>query len=169
MFFLRRRSKQRSRGQALVETALVLPIVILLLLLAVDLGRIFFTTIELRNAAHEASMHGGTNPAATCVDLKPFVDREMGTIAPNDAVCGALGGGSGRVYITSFACENYGTATPCGATPYAAQAKLRYKVRLEYRFQPVVPFVGALTGNGVGGSIALRTENRSPVLVGYGD
>jgi Flp pilus assembly protein TadG len=171
MLFLRRRSKQRSKGQALVETALVLPILVLLLLLAVDLGRIFFTTIELRNAAHEASMYGGTNPTSLCTDLKPFVDREMGTVTPNDAVCGALGPASGRVYITDWACEDYGNAPPraCGETPYPAQAKLLYKVRLDYRFQPVVPFVGALTGNGVGGSIAIHIENRSPVLVGYGN
>jgi Flp pilus assembly protein TadG len=169
MLNLRRRSKQRSRGQALVETALVLPILVMLLLLAVDLGRVFFATIELRNAAHEASMYGGTNPTSACTDLKPFVDREMGTVAPNDALCGALGAASGRVYITSFACEDYGNGTACGNTPYPAQAKLRYKVRLDYRFQPVVPFVGLLTGNGVGGSITLHIENRSPVLVGYGD
>ena len=38
---------------------------------------------------------------------------------------------------------------------------------LEYRFQPVVPLVGFLTGTGMGGSLPIRVENRSPVLVGY--
>ena len=40
-------------------------------------------------------------------------------------------------------------------------------VRLDYRFQPVMPLVGLLTGNGMGGSIPLGVENRNPVLVGY--
>ena len=50
---------------------------------------------------------------------------------------------------------------------YPADADLRYHVKLELRFQPVVPFVGFLTGNGMGGSLPIRVENRSPVLVGY--
>ena len=38
-----RRLRPRTRGQALVEFALVLPIMILVLLLAIDFGRLFFS------------------------------------------------------------------------------------------------------------------------------
>jgi hypothetical protein len=167
--FLRRRS-ERSRGQALVETALILPILVLILLLAIDLGRVFFTTIDMRNAAHEATMLGGTEPESVCADLKGTIDIQMGRGGePNAAVCGALTTTTDIVYITNFGCERVDPGPACSpwAPAYPADADLRYLVRLEYRFQPVVPLVGFLTGNGMGGSLPIRVENRSPVLIGY--
>jgi Flp pilus assembly protein TadG len=166
---LLRRLKRTSRGQALVETAIVLPIVVLLLLFAIDLGRVFFSAIDLRNAAHEATMLGGTKPDATCAEMKAAVDQEMGRSGSDAAVCGVLGSTNGIVYITSAACEREDPGPNCGtwSPPYAADADLRYHVILRYRFQPVVPLVGFLTGNGIGGSIPLLAENLSPVLVDY--
>lgn len=40
-----------SRGQALVETALLLPVLALLLVMAIDFGRVFFGWVALQNAA----------------------------------------------------------------------------------------------------------------------
>jgi Flp pilus assembly protein TadG len=157
----------RPRGQALVETALVLPVLVLVLLLGIDLGRVFFTSIDLRNAAHEATMQGGVDPDVPCADLKLIVDRQMGRSAPDDAICGSLGSITGRVYITNAECERADPGPGCNVTPYPADAEIRYAVRLEYRFQPVVPLVGLLTGNGMGGSLPIAVENRSPVLVDY--
>jgi Flp pilus assembly protein TadG len=163
--FRRHRSHERiSRGQALVETALILPVLLMLLLLAIDLGRVFFFTIDLRNAAHEVTMYGGTRPDATCGEMKAVVDRQMGRTAPEDAICGAFGATAGRVYITRAVCE--GGCSPW-LPPYNADAQLRYAVRLQFRFQPVMPLVGLLTGNGMGGSVPIGVENRSPILVGY--
>lgn len=41
----------QSRGQALVEMALVLPVLALLLVMAIDFGRVFFGSIAIHNAA----------------------------------------------------------------------------------------------------------------------
>ena len=169
--FLRSRSTARSsRGQALVETALILPIIILLLLMGIDLGRVFFTSIDLRNAAHEATMLGGTKPDVVCGDLADTVDRQMGRVGdPNAAVCGALTSTTDVAFIANSGCERADANPDCSpwAPNYPADADLRYRVNIQYRFQPVVPLVGFLTGNGMGGSIPLSVENRSPVLVGY--
>lgn len=166
---LRLRHRRVSRGQALVETALILPILILLLLMAIDFGRVYFTSIDLRNAAHEATMVGGIKPEAVCTgELKPAVDRQMGRSGADGAVCGSLTSTTNIAYITQFGCE--GDPGPDCADypgPYPPAADLRYLVRIEYRFQPVVPLVGFLTGNGVGGSVPIAVENRSPILVGY--
>jgi TadE-like protein len=170
MFLRRRRSERTSRGQALVETALILPIIILLLLLGIDLGRVFFTSIDMRNAAHEATMLGGTAPDATCAEIKDAVDVQMHRVGEtNAAVCGTLTSSIDVVHITNFGCERIDPGPACSpwAPAYPADADLRYLVRLEYRFQPVVPLVGFLTGNGMGGSLPIRVENRSPVLEGY--
>ncbi|HYI67021.1 MAG TPA: PKD domain-containing protein [Candidatus Limnocylindrales bacterium] len=45
----------RSRGQAMVEFALVLPILALLLVMAVDFGRVFFGWVALQNATRIAA------------------------------------------------------------------------------------------------------------------
>jgi len=147
---------------------MVLPILVLLLLLGIDFGRVYFQNINLRNAAHEATMYGGTDPDATCAELKAVIDREMGRTPADGAVCGP-GTASDVVYITEYECERADAGQPCTpwAPPYQADAELRYAVELRYRFQPVVPFVGLLAGQGMGDSIPMRVENRSPVLIGY--
>jgi hypothetical protein len=46
----RRYRKHRTRGQALVEMAIILPVLILLLVMAIDFGRVFFGWVALQNA-----------------------------------------------------------------------------------------------------------------------
>ena len=50
----------RFRGQAMVEFALVVPLFMLLLLLAVDFGRLFFSYVQINNAAREAAAYAAT-------------------------------------------------------------------------------------------------------------
>ena len=52
----------RSRGQGLVEFALISPIFLLFLLIAVDFGRMFFSYVEVSNAAREAAAYAASNP-----------------------------------------------------------------------------------------------------------
>ncbi len=61
---MRRRHSDR-RGQALVEFALVLPVLLLLTLVAVDFGRLFFSYIQVNNAAREGAAYGAGNPTDT--------------------------------------------------------------------------------------------------------
>jgi hypothetical protein len=61
--FRRRTSDQPiSRGQALVEFALVLPILALLLVVAIDFGRVFFGWVSLTNAARIGANYAGYTP-----------------------------------------------------------------------------------------------------------
>lgn len=54
----------RPRGQALVETALLLPLLLILLLGAVDFGRIFFGWVAVTNATRVAANYAATHPDA---------------------------------------------------------------------------------------------------------
>ena len=49
---------KRSRGQSLVELALVLPVLMLLLAGALDLGRLYYSQITITNAAKPGSTDG---------------------------------------------------------------------------------------------------------------
>ncbi len=58
-------SSRATRGQSLVETALILPILLLLLVMSVDFGRVFFGSVQLSNAARVGANYAATNPSAT--------------------------------------------------------------------------------------------------------
>ena len=49
-------TRHHQRGQEMVEAAFILPILILLLLIVVDLGRAFYTYITVIDAARELSL-----------------------------------------------------------------------------------------------------------------
>src|SRR5687768_5746312 len=56
---------RRRQGQSLVELGVALPFVLLLMLGTLDLGRMFFDYIELRNGVREAAAYGSRNPTDT--------------------------------------------------------------------------------------------------------
>jgi Flp pilus assembly protein TadG len=62
---LRRRSSpwsRRSRGQSIVELAIIAPVVLLLLAAALDLGRLFYSQITIANAAREGALAAAQDP-----------------------------------------------------------------------------------------------------------
>jgi PKD repeat protein len=62
---LRDRTTARAgRGQSLVEFALVLPVILLILLVTLDFGRIFLGYINVQNMARIAANYAANNPTA---------------------------------------------------------------------------------------------------------
>lgn len=59
---LRRRGPNRTRGQSLVEFALVLPLLALVLLMAIDFGRVFLGWVELNNVSRIGANFAALNP-----------------------------------------------------------------------------------------------------------
>lgn len=57
--------RQGHRGQAVAELTIILPVFVLLLLVALDFGRMFFSYIEVSNAAREGASYGAGNPTDT--------------------------------------------------------------------------------------------------------
>lgn len=49
--------RQKNRGQELVEFAIMLPLLILLVIGVLDLGRVFFSAITIANAAREGTRY----------------------------------------------------------------------------------------------------------------
>jgi len=75
------RRRRRSRGQGIVEFALILPILILMLLITLDFGRLFMSYITLTNTTRVAANYGATNPGMftgtpNTVSYDAIVDRE---------------------------------------------------------------------------------------------
>ncbi len=55
----------RERGQSLTEMALLLPVLVMLVIGAIDLGRAYFAYVGITNAAREGARAGMDNPTPT--------------------------------------------------------------------------------------------------------
>src|SRR5258708_39701118 len=75
---LARRVLKSHRGQALVETALVVPLVFLILSGVADLGRAFYFKVATTNAAREAAHW------ATLSQNQDFAETPADSIVPDD-------------------------------------------------------------------------------------
>ena len=64
--------RRKSRGQAMVEFALILPIILLLVLLALDLGRVYFGWVGLQNAARIGANYAAIHPDAWSLPDTPL-------------------------------------------------------------------------------------------------
>jgi hypothetical protein len=78
------KKKERESGQALVEFALILPILIVLIFGAIEVGRICYVQITINNAARagvRVASIGGTDTAITnAVDENIIFDTSVHTV-----------------------------------------------------------------------------------------
>ena len=86
-----RRTRHRSRGQSLVELALLLPVMMMLFAGALDLGRVFYSQITIENAAKEGALEAARNP--TSFDNTKPCDKDT-----NRILCLVLNEAKGSLY-----------------------------------------------------------------------
>jgi Flp pilus assembly protein TadG len=87
---IRAKHDRRERGQSLVETGIVFPILLLLLAAVVDFGRAFDAYIVLTNAAREGARWGSVNPELTVEEVERIVVEDV------------LGSGTNIAQMTGF-------------------------------------------------------------------
>ncbi|HXS47577.1 MAG TPA: TadE family protein [Solirubrobacterales bacterium] len=76
------------RGQALLELALVTPLILLIMLGGIGVGLLVLTRIELQHAAQEAAIAGASNGG--CASALGIVPQVLG-YAPDDKECSEAG------------------------------------------------------------------------------
>jgi Flp pilus assembly protein TadG len=114
------RRRAGRRGQAFVELALILPVIMILLMGVLDLGPVFYRYEAIANGAREA--------ARQCAITKSLSSSQLGTIASNEAGAG--------ITLTALAfppCD----ALLVGGTPV--------RVTVSEVYQPVTGFFPSLT------------------------
>ena len=147
MPLLRKRSR-RSRGQSLVEFALTLPLMLLLLLIAFDFGRIYLGWINLQNMTRIAANYAANNPTAWGTPSNPGGDPtatncRLPTVA-----------GTQTAPDPTFA-DGIGDGTSTGIGDTAT-------VRLSCSFGVITPFIS----NIVGGTVSVGSSAVFPVKAG---
>lgn len=119
-----------DRGAALVEMAAVTIFLAFLLLGIVDLGRVIFTSISIRDAVQEGAAFAAYTETVSDVEIE---DRIQGAISNPD--------------LSTATIDLY-----CSADPRDLQDGTRIRVDLEYDVDLITPLVGSM----LGGSISLN-------------
>jgi len=152
-----RKRSRRSRGQSLVEFALTLPLMLLLLMVALDFGRIYLGWINLQNMTRIAANYAANNPTAWSTGDVAAKNRYQKQILEdaNATNCRLpTVAGTQTAPDPTFADGNGdGTSTGIGDTA---------TVRLSCSFGVITPFIS----NIVGGTVSVGSSAVFPVKAG---
>lgn len=125
-----RRARRRSRGQSLVEFALIFPVLILLLVAIFDLGRAVFAYTSITNGAREGARLAIVNQDVTRIktratDQAALADKALSSVTVTFFEVGATGST---------------TVTTCSPLEIGCLAQVQYTTV----FRPATPLISAL-------------------------
>jgi hypothetical protein len=130
---MRRRARRRTRGQAMVEFALVAPMFFLLLFGIIEAGRFIFYYETLSNATREGARYAIVNGANT-------VGCPSGPAAPGSAPCDVPGNNViARVRQSAVGMPAGITATPTWSPDNGRGSTVR--VEASYTYRSLIPLV----------------------------
>lgn len=103
MIRAKRRRKATDRGAAMVEFAILLPLLLLVIAGIVDLGRAFFTQVALSNAAREGARYAVVDSGATAALVQQRAQASAPGLTPplTAAVTLCAGGGTNATVVAS--------------------------------------------------------------------
>lgn len=119
------RVARRTRGQAMVEFALVLPVLLFMLVMTIDVGRLFYSYVGVANAAREgaayaiASDASGNPRARDTSTVAAYALQELTGDASAYAVATVCRDNAGAIIAcTSAVGANGQTVTVTVSTPF---------------------------------------------------
>ena len=124
----------RSRGQALLEFALILPVFMLLFAGALDMGRLYASQIAIANAAREGALEAAQNPTS-------FEANQPCNGITNRVMCRAVGEASGS-FVTISPSNVSLTCTPSCDDQIGYTAT----VRVQAPFTLITPILAPILG-----------------------
>lgn len=136
------RLRPPSRGQALVELALVLPIFLLVLATAADFARVFYGYVTIQSAAKEGALYGAVNPGCPTAGAQPAPTCSD----PNNVAWHVAQETTNLSGVTSTArCLHAGTSVPVTQ----CQPGDTYDVTVAYSLNLLTPLLQPLFPSGV--------------------
>ena len=123
------RQRRSSRAQALAEFAISLPVLLLIVAITVDFGRVYYFDLSIRDASFAAARYAGMNP---------FDDAGIKSAAVNAAPSGVL--------TTTDVTITTPIVTGCDGSRVSG---CPMKISVSYVFAPITPFISSLAGSGI--------------------
>ena len=125
-----------QRGQSMTEFALSLVILLLLLAGIVDMGRIFFAYIIIRDAAQEGAVYGSIAPKDNLPTFKNEVEERVKAAFtdPSDS-------SNVPIDVTKLNVQTDIVGSTCASPGNGI------KVKVEYSVPVTMPFLGAVIGS----------------------
>lgn len=149
------RSSYRSRGQAMVEFALVLPLLMLLLLMALDFGRVFFGWVGLHNIARIGADYAAQFPTADWTQLDDATPSDPQIIEFKHRI---------QVDSASINCD-VEDPLPAPTFPDGTDVGDDAVIELECEFSLITPFMEGV----MGGPVQLRASAVFPIRRGMAE
>ncbi|HEX5016364.1 MAG TPA: TadE family protein [Actinomycetes bacterium] len=137
-------TSRRQKAQALVEFALILPVLLLVLLGTVDAGRLIFAYNSVSNAAREGGRTAIINQ--TPADVRQRAAEQatvLGIPSADPGGCPATGGPTTQPTGICFVLRNRDDTAAC-ATPPTIGCTAIVSAKWEYR--AITPVIGDLIG-----------------------
>jgi Flp pilus assembly protein TadG len=124
----------RRQGQAAVELAFMVPVLVVLLLAGLDFARLFFTSMAITDAARAGAAYGSTNRAAAA-DVSGMEQAACNSMS--DIPCSA-----GVNAVASSFCQCAGSTGTVSCTSPGACTYLQVFVRVTTNatFHTIVPY-----------------------------
>jgi PKD repeat protein len=150
----------RSLGQSVVEFALVVPVFIFLLLMAVDFGRLFFSYVQVTNAAREGAAYAAAAPTDT-VGIQARALQET-------SVQGQAG--EHPLVVTASCANTAGASMACANAPGGTGKGNTVTVHVEEPFGFLTPLMSQFVGSGfqIGSSSTVAVLGLAPTGSGSG-
>ncbi|MDE1155948.1 MAG: TadE/TadG family type IV pilus assembly protein [Acidobacteriaceae bacterium] len=135
-----------QKGSSLLEVAIVLPLLVLLLAVAVDLGNACTAAITTASAAHAGALYGTANPTDTAgmVQAARTSAPSLPTLVP----------------VATYGCEcsdGSSAVGSCSIVPICAFNSIYYvELDTTYVYTPLIPYPGLTDGFVLHGKARLR-------------
>jgi Flp pilus assembly protein TadG len=136
------KTKRQVMGQSLVEFGLILPIILLIIIIFIDLGRIVYYYSALNNAVREGARYGIVTPFASSTARQTAVRN---TVA-HYAVALPLNVSDIAIYCDRDTAKT--TTNPCADF---------VTVSADIELQPIIPYFAQLIG--VGSTYRIRARS----------
>jgi hypothetical protein len=158
-----RRHRGRTRGQGLVEFALIAPVLLLILLMAIDFGRALYGWVVLQNSARIAANFAGINPEGWRDDIASVKAEYQAEIRADldSANCDPPATLPDPVFT-----DGPDTAVTGGPPDSSYDVGDTVVVLLSCDFNVLTPIISAFLGNPVGLGASSEFRIRSGDLVG---
>lgn len=144
--------RRRTRAQALVEFALVLPVFLFLVVIAIDFGRLFYSYIQISNAAREGANYGAGAPTDT-VNITGRVTAEKNAQGQR---------GEAAPIVTTACADPSGSTIACSLATGGGGAGNTVSVTVRVPFTFLTPLVNGFFGGGLD-----VTNSATAIVLGY--